>query len=279
MLRLEDFAIKQRCKYYEVIENALSGMTSMPIIITTKGEITVYEINNEEASKLIDADVIPLQFEICEINKVFLKLLKHESFPFVINAFRQYRNNKRGHFYEFNNVPLIPPALHSYKHNENVNFAFTKEVKINIENIWMPSINEEVSTEDRIRKDDELKIPCKIGLFKIKKIFLDLEQQGFVKEGTTSKLEDHFTESAMKEKIPNQVSPIEWIATLYELRSLIRSLRSSDSIEGDLSSVARHFLFRGKIVTRSQLESGAIGTEKLDRLENLLSRHDIHCVP
>ena len=41
MLRLEDFAKKQRSESYEVIKNALSGITSMPIIIPTNGEINV----------------------------------------------------------------------------------------------------------------------------------------------------------------------------------------------------------------------------------------------
>ena len=218
MLRLEDFAKKQRSEYYEVIKNALSGITSMPIIIPTNGEITVYEINNGEASKLANADVIQLKFERCDINKTFLDRLVHLKFPVMIPVARVYPNNHVGHFYDFNTIPLIPPALHSYKHNENVTFVFTKQVKINIENIWIPSINEEVSDEDSIRPDNVLKIPCGIGLYELKKIFADLEQQGMLKEGTTNLLENHFTESILNEKVINLKKPIEWVSTKYKLQ-------------------------------------------------------------
>ena len=161
----------------------------------------------------------------------------------------------------------------------SVSVSFRKFLEEQKENMPQHSPDEKQDKVEVIPVDAVLKIRVIVGLSKLKEIFSDLEEQGFVEEGTTLKLEGHFTDSALKEAVPKNATPIEWIATLYELRSLIRSLRSSDSIEGDLSSVARHFLFRGKIVTRSQLESGAIGTEKLDRLENLLSRHDIHCVP
>ena len=96
-----------------------------------------------------------------------------------------------------------------------------------------------------------------------------------VKKGTTSRLDEHFTESPKDERVPRNAKHIEWKANLYELRALIRSLRSSDSINSDLSRTASNFLFEDKIVTRKQLESGPTGSEKLDKLESILLSHDI----
>ena len=72
---------------------------------------------------------------------------------------------------------------------------------------------------------------------------------------------------------------IEWIANLYELRTLLRSFRAKSLLEEENVELAKHFSIEGKELTRQQLERGPKSTEKLDRLKNILSKHDIHITP
>ena len=99
----------------------------------------------------------------------------------------------------------------------------------------------------------------------------------FPKDGKYYLVKDHFTESARKEKIPKEAKLIVWIATLYELRFFIRSLRNSSWIDAKLEDTAAHFIFEGKTVSQGQLRSGKIGTEDLSNLSSVLSLHQIPC--
>ena len=125
-------------------------------------------------------------------------------------------------------------------------------------------------------KDALLKIQAPKGLEKLESLFGDLEQQSMVAEGTTTNLGNHFTEDAKKLAVPNETPQIKWTNKIYELRSLIRSLKDSEWIEGKLDMIARHFLFNGKTTTYNQLAKGPTGLEKLQRLTSILTDHGIN---
>ena len=124
-------------------------------------------------------------------------------------------------------------------------------------------------------KDALLKIQAPKGLEKLESLFGDLEQQSMVAEGTTTNLDNHFTEDAKKLAVPNEIPQIKWTSNLYELRSLIRSLNAAEWIEGKSGMIARHFLFNGKTTTYNQLNKGPTGSEKLQRLESILTEHEV----
>ena len=97
-----------------------------------------------------------------------------------------------------------------------------------------------------IPEDAVLKIRVIMGLSKLKDIFSDLERQGFVTEGTTLELENHFTESVLKEKVTNLEKPIEWVPAKYKLVYLLRHLKGSSSIDAFDKQLEPHFLVKGK---------------------------------
>jgi len=112
-------------------------------------------------------------------------------------------------------------------------------------------------------------------LEKLESLFGDLEQQSMVAEGTTTNLDNHFTEDAKKLAVPNEIPQIKWTSNLYELRFLIRSLKAAEWIEGKSGMIARHFLFNGKTTTYNQLNKGPTRSEKLQRLESILTEHEV----
>jgi len=124
-------------------------------------------------------------------------------------------------------------------------------------------------------QDALLKIQAPKGLEKLESLFGDLEQQSMVAEGTTTNLDNHFTEDAKKLAVPNEIPQIKWTSNLYELRFLIRSLKAAEWIEGKSGMIARHFLFNGKTTTYNQLNKGPTRSEKLQRLESILTEHEV----
>ena len=121
------------------------------------------------------------------------------------------------------------------------------------------------------------KLKAPLGLKKLESLFKDFERQEMLAIGSKDLVKDHFTESARKEKIPNEAKLIVWIAKLYELRFFIRSLRNASWIDAKLEDTAAHFIFEGKTVSVAQLRSGKTGTEDLSNLSSVLSLHQIPC--
>ena len=121
------------------------------------------------------------------------------------------------------------------------------------------------------------KLKAPLGLKKLESLFKDFERQEMLAIGSKDLVKDHFTESARKEKIPNEAKLIVWIAKLYELRFFIRSLRNASWINAKLEDTAAHFIFEGKTVSVAQLRSGKTGTEDLSNLSSVLSLHQIPC--
>jgi len=148
------------------------------------------------------------------------------------------------------------------------------------DNLPRNSIEEKpINIKPAPKKDAILKIRIKDGLSTLKSIFSDLEQQKFVFEGTTAKLEDHFTGYNEFKEVPDEASPIEWRTNLYELRTLLRSFRASRLLDEENVELAKHFIREGQVITRKQLERGPKETEKLERLGNILSKYDINIRP
>ena len=85
-----------------------------------------------------------------------------------------------------------------------------------------------------------------MGFSKLTSIFSDLEKQGFIKEGTILELENHFTESLLKEMMPNSSIPIQWLSAKYKLVYLFRRLKGSSSIEATDKQLEPHFSVQGQ---------------------------------
>jgi hypothetical protein len=89
-----------------------------------------------------------------------------------------------------------------------------------------------------------LKIPTGKELGRIKALFVDLERQDIVPKGTTDKIEDHFTVSALKEPSPENAEPIAWLGKKYEGVHFLKTLSDRDWFLGNDKEQSCHFVFR-----------------------------------
>ena len=120
---------------------------------------------------------------------------------------------------------------------------FLEEQRDNLPRHLKDEIQEQV---EAIPEDAVLKIRVNMGLSKLTSIFSDLEKQGFIKEGTILELENHFTESLLKEMTPNSSIPIQWLSAKYKLVYLLRRLKGSSSIEATDKQLEPHFSVQGQ---------------------------------
>ena len=116
-----------------------------------------------------------------------------------------------------------------------------------------------------------LKIPTGKELGRIKALFVDLERQDIVPKGTTDKIEDHFTVSALKEPSPENAEPIAWLGKKYEGVHFLKTLSDRDWFLGNDKEQSCHFVFRGKPLKRSGYPIRE--TENLSRIKEILSQH------
>jgi hypothetical protein len=116
-----------------------------------------------------------------------------------------------------------------------------------------------------------LKILTGKELGRIKALFVDLERQDIVPKGTTDKIEDHFTVSALKEPSPENAEPIAWLGKKYEGVHFLKTLSDRDWFLGNDKEQSCHFVFRGKPLKRSGYPIRE--TENLSRIKEILSQH------
>ena len=73
MLRIVDYAKRKDVEWYEIIRQAINESSVVPVVILTRGELRVYEMDEDEMiSDYPDAEPIPLALVECTLNPAFL---------------------------------------------------------------------------------------------------------------------------------------------------------------------------------------------------------------
>ena len=127
------------------------------------------------------------------------------------------------------------------------------------------------TTIESIPENAILKILTGKELGRIKALFIDLERQDIVPKGTTDKIEDHFTVSALKEPSPENAEPIAWLGKKYEGVHFLKTLSYSEWFLGKDEEQSCHFVFGGKPLKRTGYPIRE--TEDLSRIKEILSQH------
>jgi hypothetical protein len=139
MLRIVDYAKGKDIEWYEVIRQAINESSVAPVVILTRGELRVYELDEDEMiGDYPDAEPIPLALVESTLNPAFLARLVHARFPVI---FKPVTNNMDGladDFYQLDDLPIRPPAVSKYEGLERVWFAFSKQVSMTLDDLWVP---------------------------------------------------------------------------------------------------------------------------------------------
>ena len=140
MLRIVDYARRSGIEWYEVMRLCISDETIIqPLAILTHGELGVFELDDDEMiGDLPGQDPIPLAYKECEMNLAFLARLIHAKFPVVFKPVTKNSEGLASDFYQLGDMPLRPPAMEKFKGLDRVWFGFDKEVRITLDEIWIP---------------------------------------------------------------------------------------------------------------------------------------------
>ena len=140
MLRIVDYAKRSGMEWYEVMRLCIDEDTALqPIAILTHGELRVFELDDDEMiGDLPEQDTIPLAYEECEMNPAFLARLIHAKFPLFFKPVTKNREGYAADFYQLGDMPLRPPGLEKFEGMDRVWFGFDKEVRITLDEIWIP---------------------------------------------------------------------------------------------------------------------------------------------
>ena len=140
MLRIVDYAKRSGMEWYEVMRLCIDEDTALqPIAILTHGELRVFELDDDEMiGGLPEQDTISLAYEECEMNPAFLARLIHAKFPLFFKPVTKNREGYAADFYQLGDMPLRPPGLEKFEGMDRVWFGFDKEVRITLDEIWMP---------------------------------------------------------------------------------------------------------------------------------------------
>ena len=126
------------------MRNVISNEAPPPVVIPTQGEIAVLRTDeNHDIEAYPGAEHINLAYEECELNPVSIARIIHAKFPVIFRSYvsvipgsgEEMGNN----VFDFDDIPLKPKALYQYQGQEKVVFSFRKEVRLLLDNVWMPS--------------------------------------------------------------------------------------------------------------------------------------------
>ena len=122
-----------------------------------------------------------------------------------------------------------------------------------------------------ISDDSIIKMRALCGIKKIEKLFNVLVEQGMLGVESPNFINQHFTESALKVAISEQTKPIEWKSKKYESVNFFVKLRWAGWIDASDKQISEHFFFKGNplSITHHTIKH----TDKLDRIEEILSKH------
>jgi len=144
MLRIADYAKRSGIEWYEVLRNVVSNEAPSPVVIPTQGEIAVLRTDeNHDIEAYPGAEHINLAYEECELNLVSIARIIHAKFPVIFRSYvsvipgsgEEMGNN----VFDFDDIPLRPKTLYKYQGQDKVVFSFRKEVRLSLDNIWVPS--------------------------------------------------------------------------------------------------------------------------------------------
>ena len=146
MLRIADYAKRSGIEWYEVLRNVVSNEAPSPVVIPTQGEIAVLRTDeNHDIEAYPGAEHINLAYEECELNPVLIARIIHAKFPVIFRSYitvTPWSGEEMGNnVFDFDDIPLKPKTLYQYQGQEKVMFSFRKEVRLSLDNIWMPFDN------------------------------------------------------------------------------------------------------------------------------------------
>ena len=144
MLRIVDYARRSGIEWYEVLRNVVSNEAPSPVVIPTQGEIAVLRTDeNYDIEAYPGAEHINLAYEECELNPVSIARIIHAKFPVIFRSYVTVIPGSGGEIannvFDFDDIPVKPKTLYKYQGQEKVVFSFRKEVRLSLDNIWMPS--------------------------------------------------------------------------------------------------------------------------------------------
>ena len=84
MLKIVDYAKGKDIEWYEVIIQAINESSVAPVVILTRGELRVYELDEDGLiGDYPDAEPIPFAFVECTLHPAFLARLVRARFPVI----------------------------------------------------------------------------------------------------------------------------------------------------------------------------------------------------
>ncbi len=139
MLRIVDYAKGKDIEWYEVIRQAINESSVAPVVILTRGELRVYELDEDEMiGDYPDAEPIPLALVESTLNPAFLARLVHARFPVIFKPVTKNMDGLADDFYQLDDLPIRPPAVSKYEGLERVWFGFSKQVSMTLDDLWVP---------------------------------------------------------------------------------------------------------------------------------------------
>ena len=138
MLRIVDYAKGKDIEWYEVIRQAINESSVAPVVILTRGELRVYELDEDEMiGDYPDAEPIPLALVESTLNPAFLARLVHAKFPVIFKPVTKNMDGLAAGFYQLEDMPIKPPTVSEYEGLERIWFGFSKKVSMTLDDIWI----------------------------------------------------------------------------------------------------------------------------------------------
>ena len=138
MLRIVDYAKRKDVEWYEIIRQAINESSVVPVVILTRGELRVYEMDEDGMiSDYPDSEPIPLALVECTLNPAFLARLVHARFPVIFEPVTKIKDDLAADFYQLEDMPIKPPNVSEYEGLERVWFGFSKQVSMTLDDFWI----------------------------------------------------------------------------------------------------------------------------------------------
>jgi hypothetical protein len=137
MLRIVDYAKRKDVEWYEIIRQAINESSVVPVVILTRGELRVYEMDEDGMiSDYPDSEPIPLALVECTLNPAFLARLVYARFPVIFEPVTKIKDDLAADFYQLEDMPIKPPNVSEYEGLERVWFGFSKQVSMTLKFLW-----------------------------------------------------------------------------------------------------------------------------------------------
>ena len=157
MLRIVDYAKRKDIEWYEVIRQAINEASVAPLVILSQGELRVYKLDeNELISDYAGAEPIPLALVESTLNPAFLARLVHARFPVIFKPVTKNKDDMAADFYQLDDMPIRPPVASNYEGLDSVWFGFSKQVRMTLDDLWIPDDYQFNSQETSKQESEEV---------------------------------------------------------------------------------------------------------------------------